>query len=112
MKSKKSRSVEASDAFKITFPGHAFEGLHIGQRLARKLKTHRWHVRRYAFANAPEPETFHAVLDGKDVTPDAIQKLVGKAWCARQIMWLNKQNGILLELGGNGYYLATPGVAA
>jgi hypothetical protein len=45
----------------------------------------------------------------KTVTPNAMKKLLSKAWCARQIMWSNRQNGILLEVGRDGYYLVTPG---
>jgi hypothetical protein len=48
------------------------------------------------------------VLERKSVTPNAIKKLVAKAWCARQIMWSNKKNGILLEVGADGYYLTAP----
>ena len=59
----------------------------------------------------PQPETYEAVAAQKTITPNAIKKLVAKAWSVRQIMWPNKQNGILLEVGGNGYYLAMPGFA-
>jgi hypothetical protein len=95
------------EAFKITHPGEAYEGPHIGPRLAKKLDTHRWHVLRQDF-DGPKPDTYEAVVASKAVTPNAIKKLVAKAWCARQIMWPNRQNGILLEVGGNGYYLVTP----
>jgi hypothetical protein len=97
------------EPFKITRPGEPYEGPHIGQRLATKLNTHRWHVLRIAFENEPQPETWEAVVSAKMVTPNAIKKLLAKAWCARQIMWPNRQNGILVEVGGDGYYLVTPG---
>jgi hypothetical protein len=110
---KQTINLEIEDAFKITRPGHPFEGPHIGQRLAKKLDTHRWYLRRYAYKiDAAEPESFEAVVSGDLVTPNAIKKLVAKAWCTRQIMWPNRQNGMLLEVGGNGYYLATPGAIA
>ena len=63
----------------------------------------------HAFDNEPQPETYDAGVAAKTVTPNAIKKLLAKAWCARQIMWPNRQNGILVEVGGNGYYLVTPG---
>jgi hypothetical protein len=95
--------------FKITHPGQPYEGPHLGQRLAKKLDTHRWHVLRIAFLNEPQPETYEAVVATKTVTPNAIKKLLAKAWCARQMMWPNRQDGILLEVGGSGYYVVTPG---
>ena len=49
------------------------------------------------------------MVAAKTITPNAIKKLLAKAWCARQIMWPNQQNGILVEVGGDGYYLVTPG---
>jgi hypothetical protein len=30
---------------------------------------------------------------------------MAKAWCARQIMWPNRQIGILVETGATGFYL-------
>ena len=54
----------------------------------------------HAFDNEPRPETYDAVVASKTVTPNAIKKLLAKAWCARQIMWPNRQNGILVEVGG------------
>jgi hypothetical protein len=95
--------------YKITHPGQAFEAPHIGRRLAKKLNTHRWHVLRNAFVNEPQPQTYEAVVAAKTVTPNAIKKLLAKAWCARQIMWPNRQIGILIETGADGYYLVTPG---
>jgi len=96
--------------FKITRPGAVYEGPHIGKRIAEKLETHRWHVLRSTY-EGPQPETYEAVTAMKTVTPNAIKKLVKKAWCARQIMWPNKQSGILLEVGYDGYYVAAPGGA-
>jgi hypothetical protein len=49
------------------------------------------------------------VVAAKTVTPNAIKKLLAKAWCARQIMWPNRQIGILVETGATGFYLVTPG---
>jgi hypothetical protein len=95
--------------FAITREGQPYQGPHIGVQLAKKLATHRWHVLRVAFVNYPQPETYEAVTASKMVTPFAIQELVAKAWCARQIMWPDRQKGILLEVGFDGYYLATPG---
>ena len=101
----------STEPFKITHPGHAFEGPHIGSRLNKKLKTHRWHLLRNAFVIEPQPDTYEAVVAAKSITPNAIQKLLARAWCARQIMWPNRQSGILIEAGQSGYYLATPGGA-
>ncbi len=84
------------------------KGLHIGSRLTKKLNTHRWHVLRFAFSDYPHDESFEAVTAAKTVEPNAIKKLVGKAWCARQIMWPNRQLGILLEVGTSGFYLVAP----
>jgi hypothetical protein len=96
-------------AFKITRPGAAYEPPHIGARLAKQLDTHRWHVLRYAFEDPqPQPETYDAVVAAKTITPGAIKKLLGKAWCARQIMWPNRQSGILVEVGASGFYLVAP----
>jgi hypothetical protein len=95
--------------YKITRPGQAFEAQHIGRRLATKLDTHRWHVLRITFDDGPQLETYEAVMAAKTVTPNAIKKLLSKTWSARQIMWPNRQNGILLEVGRDGYYLVTPG---
>lgn len=100
-----------TEPFKITRPGEVYGGPHIGPRLARKLDTHRWHVLRNAYVNDPQPETYEAVVSAKSVTPNAIKKLIARAWCARQIMWPNRQNGILLEVGADGCYLVTPGNA-
>ena len=95
--------------YKITRPGQASKAPHIGRRLATKLDTNRWHVLRITFDNGPQLETYEAVVAAKTVTPNAMKKLLSKAWCARQIMWPNRQNGILLEVGRDGYYLVTPG---
>ena len=97
------------ESYKITIPGPAFDSPHIDRRLAEKLNTHRWHVLRIAFVNDKQPETYDAVLTARTVTPNAMKKLLSRAWCARQIMWPNRLNGILVEVGGDGYYLATPG---
>jgi hypothetical protein len=83
--------------------------VHIGPRLAKKLGTHRWHVLRHAFVNDPQPETYDAVVAAKTVTRNAMKKLLAKAWCARQIMWPNRQQRILVETGATGFYLVTPG---
>ena len=103
-------------AYKITRPGFAFLGPHIGRRLTKKLETHRWHVLPRTYDDN-EPETYEAVIATKTVTPNAIKKLVARAWCARQIMWRNRQNGILLEVNLNGhrganFYFAAPAAAA
>jgi hypothetical protein len=97
------------ESYKITHPGQAFEAPHIGRRLAKKLDTHRWHVLGIEFPDEAQPESYEAVLSVKTVTPNAMKKLRAKAWCARQIMWPNRQIGILVEVGRNGYYLVTPG---
>jgi len=97
------------EEYKITHPGQAYEEPHIGRRLAKKLDTNRWHVLRHSFDNDPQPETYEAVVATKTLTPNAMKKLLAKAWCARRIMWPNRQNGILVEVGGNGYYVVTPG---
>ena len=97
------------ESYKITHPGQPYRGPHIGPRLTKQLNTHRWHVLRIEFVNEPQPETYEAVVAAKTVTPKAMKKLLAKAWCTRQIMWPNRQNGILVEVGGNGYYLVTPG---
>lgn len=97
------------ELYKITRPGQAYEEPHIGPRLEKKLDTHRWHVLRRAFDNEPQPETYNAVVAAKTVTPNPMKKLLAKAWRARQIMWPNRQNGILVEVGGDGYYLVPPG---
>jgi hypothetical protein len=89
--------------------GQAFEAPHIGRRLPTRLNTRRWHVLRNAFASDQQPETYEAVVAAKTVTPNAIKKLLAKAWCARQIMWPNRQIGILVETGATGFYLVTPG---
>jgi len=97
------------EAYKITHPGQPRKGRpHIGPRLAKRLNTHRWHVLRIRFEDEPQPETYDAVMAAKTVTPNAIKKLLGKAWCARQIMWPNRQSGILVETGTTGFYLVTP----
>jgi hypothetical protein len=98
------------EPYKITRPGQAFEAPHIGRLLAKKLDTHRWHVLRIAFVDEPQPETYDAVVAAKTVTPNAIKKLLAKTWCARQIMWPNRQIGILVETGATGFYPVTPGV--
>jgi hypothetical protein len=72
------------EPFKITRPGQAYEGPHIGRLLAKKLDTHRWHVLRIEFLDEPQPENYEAVVAAKTVTPHAIKKLMAKAWCARQ----------------------------
>lgn len=77
-------------------------GPHIGRPLAKKLDTHRWHVLRIAFEDEPQPETYESVVAAKTVTPNAMKKLLAKARCARQIMWPNRQDGILLEIGASG----------
>jgi hypothetical protein len=59
--------------------------------------------------NEPQPETYEALVTAKTVTLNAIKKLLAKAWCARRIMWPNKENGILVEVGGDGYYVVMPG---
>jgi hypothetical protein len=97
------------ESYKITHPGQPFEAPHIGRRLNKKLDTHRWHVLRHSFDNDSHPETYDAVVSATTVTPNAIKKLLAKAWCARQIMWPNRQIGILVETGANGFYLVTPG---
>jgi hypothetical protein len=95
---------------KITRPGQPYEGPHIGSRLAKKLETHRWHVLRHSFDNDEQPETYEAVMASKALTPNAMKKLMAKAWCARQITWWpNRQIGILVETGATGFYLVTPG---
>jgi hypothetical protein len=96
------------EPYKITRPGAPYEGPHIGPQLAKKLDTHPWHVLRIAFLDEPQPETYESVVAAKTVTPKAIKKLLAKAWCARQIMWPNRQNGILVETGATGFYLVTP----
>jgi hypothetical protein len=110
MTKQKAKSEEEGimEPFKITRPGAPYEGPHIGPRLAKQLNTHRWHVLRIAFVDEPQPETYEAVLAAKTITPNAIKKLLAKAWCARQIMWPNRQNGILVETGATGFYLVTP----
>ena len=113
MKQKASRPVatapmNTTHAYVITHPGHALEGPHIGAALAKDLKKRHWHVLRNVFANDPQPETYEAVMAAKKVTPTAMQKLVTKAMCARQIEWPNQQSGILLEIDSSGYYLAVP----
>lgn len=95
------------EPFKITRPGQPYEGPHIGRRLAQKVDTHHWHALRHAFDDA-QPETYESVLAAKTITPVAMKKLLAKAWCARQIMWPNRQIGILVETGANGFYLVTP----
>jgi hypothetical protein len=100
------------EPYKITRPGAPYEELHIGPRLAKKLQTHRWHVLRIEFLDEPKPETYELVVAAKTITPYATKKLLGKAWCARQIMWPNRQIGILVETGASGFYLLTPGPAA
>jgi hypothetical protein len=95
--------------FKITHPGQPYEGPHISSRLAQKLDTHRWHILRIAFEDELQPENYEALVAAKTVTPNAMRKLMAKAWCARQIMWPNRQNGILVETGATGFYLVTPG---
>jgi hypothetical protein len=97
------------EPYKITCPGRAYDAPSIGRRLAEKLDTHRWHILRIAFVNDQQPETYDAVLTANTVTPNAMKKLLSKSWCARQIMWPNRLNGILVEGGGHGYYLAIPG---
>jgi len=97
------------EPYKITHPGAPYEGPHIGPRFAKQLDTHRWHVLRIAFANEPQPETYEALVAAKMVTPHAIKKLLARAWCSRQIMWPNRQSGILVETGATGFYLVTPG---
>src|ERR1700683_27654 len=57
-------------------------------------------------------QTYELVVAAKTITPYATKKLLGKAWCARQIMWPNRQIGILVETGASGFYLLTPGPAA
>jgi hypothetical protein len=99
------------EPFRITRPGQPYEGPHIGRRLAQKLDTHRWHVLRIEFLDEPQPENYEAVVAAKTVTPYAMKKLMAKAWCARQIMWPTRQNGILVETGATGFYLVTPGAA-
>src|SRR5580692_6963412 len=39
--------------------------------------------------------------------PYAMKKLMAKAWCARQILWPDRQMGILVETGATGFYLVT-----
>ena len=97
------------EPYKITHPGQPYEGPHIGRRLTKQLDTHRWHVLRIEFVDGPQPETYETVVAAKTVTPNAMKKLLAKAWCARQIMWPNRQIGILVETGANGFYLVTPG---
>jgi hypothetical protein len=104
----KSEKKGKMEPYKITHPGQPYEGPHIGPRLAKQLKTHRWHVLRIAFIDEPQPETYEAVVAAKSITSNAMKKLMAKAWCARQIMWPNRQNGILLETGASGFYLVTP----
>ena len=99
------------ERYKITRPGQPYEGPHIGRLLAEKLDTHLWHVLRMEFLDEPQPETYEAVVAAKTVTPNAMKKLLGKSWCARQIMWPTRQSGILVEVARNGYYLVTPGAA-
>jgi hypothetical protein len=98
------------EPYKITHPGQPYSGPHIGRPLAKKLDTHRWHVLRFAFEDEPQPETYESVVATKTVTPNAMKKLLAKAWCARQIMWPNRQDGMLLEIGASGFYLVTPGI--
>ena len=105
----KSEKEHNMEPYKITHPGAPYEGPHIGRRLAKKLDSHRWHILRIEFLDEPQPETYDAVVAAKTITPNAMQKLLAKAWCARQIMWPNRQNGILVETGATGFYLVTPG---
>ena len=70
------------EPFKLTRPGQAYEGPHIGRLLAKKLDTHRWHVLRIEFLDEPQPENYEAVVAAKTRTPYAIKKLMAKAWCA------------------------------
>jgi hypothetical protein len=74
--------VRPKNAYVVFKDGHLYF-YHVHRRLKKKLNTHRWHVRRYA-GRMPRPETFQAVAE-RD--PNAIQKLVAKAWCEAQIMW-------------------------
>jgi hypothetical protein len=97
------------ERYKITRPGQPYEGPHIGSRLAKKLDTHRWHVLRIEFDSEPQQGAYQTVMAAKTVTANAMQKLLAKAWCARQIMWPNRQSGILVETGATGFYLVTPG---
>jgi len=98
------------DEYKVTHPGNT--GSHVGSRLTQKLDTHRWHVLRYSLQQPDKdnpPETYEALMWAKTITPDGIKKIVKRAWCARQIMWPDREIGILFEVG-RGYYLATPGI--
>jgi hypothetical protein len=98
-----------TEPYKITRPGAPLKGAHIGRLLAKKLNTHPWHVLRIQFVDEPQLETYESVVAAKTVTPKAIKKLLAKSWCARQIMWPNRQNGILVETGANGFHLVAPG---
>jgi hypothetical protein len=106
-------------AFKITR-----KGPHIGPRLAKKLKTHRWHLLRNTFGEDPDPElqpeffTYEAGYRRRQSSHTECnrEKLFTKAWGGArdicQIMWFNRQNGIQFATDGNGYYFATPVTSA
>jgi hypothetical protein len=67
------------------------------------------HVLRIEFLDEPQPENYEAVVAAKTLSPNTMKRLMAKAWCARQIMWPNRQIGILVETGATGFYLVTPG---
>ncbi len=76
----KSKEVGIMKSYKITHLGAPYAEPHIGRLLAKKLDAHRWHVLRIQFADEPQAETYEAVLAAKTVTPNAMKKLMAKAW--------------------------------
>src|SRR6266403_786438 len=80
------------DSFRITRKGQPYEGPHMGVRLTKKLTTHRWYCLFVRF-DTPKPDTYADVATAKKMSPSAIQKLVSKAWCVRQIKWRTGESG-------------------
>jgi hypothetical protein len=96
-----------NDSFRITRPGQPYEGPHMGVRLTKQLATHRWFCLFIRFDN-PTTDTYLDVAAAKQISPSAMQKLISKAWCVRQIKWRTGESGILIEVGTIGTYVAAP----
>jgi len=112
----------------VTVPDAAHEGHHTSRAMNRAIWNSDWMVAYYTYApadldgpeaeNAPQSEYLRWT---RKVTPKGLARILNGAWCVRQITFFANLkapptfslapvwcDGLLIEKGGNGFYVAAP----
>jgi hypothetical protein len=102
------REVEPGCNNYITIAGNPYEDPHVSTAMRKAMDESRWFIARRKYSEDECDPTLDK-LRQKRITSRALARIVEGAWCVRQVRFFpEKVEGICIESGADGYYLAVP----